>query len=427
MVLFAMPLAAPADAPAPPAIKTLLADPVQLAAWLRDHDPQIEAARAKVEAARAAGDQTRVLPNPQLSVGVGGIYVAGAGSAFGATGFGDTSNISIGVGELFEIGKRGPRQAAADLRTREAGESGVATLGGELSTAQATLGKLAYAAARHEVVATNLAAAQKLEASEKNRVDKKDMSPLDFERLELDTHELEIALQRADADVAAAVAGCSAALYAPCAAAGLDATALDAAAPLPDVLPDNEHAVAARPVHQAEMLEHDALGEDASLADNRKIPDPTIGIAYTFDNFGGDIPQSIAFSVGIPLPFFDRGSHDAAAARANAHAAEAQSQAEVRQERGSVESLVQSVTALRAALARLEKESLPTSEDIVAKTKKAYDLGEVGFTDLLLAERANRDLMLEVLDTRYDLFNARAQLRQALGLDDEAARGATTR
>ena len=61
------------------------------------------------------------------------------------------------------------------------------------------------------------------------------------------------------------------------------------------------------------------------------------------------------------------------------------------------------------------------------QTQKAFDLGEVRLADLLLAERAHRDLLQEVLDARFDLFTVRAQLRQALGLDDEVARAVDRR
>jgi outer membrane protein TolC len=77
-------------------------------------------------------------------------------------------------------------------------------------------------------------------------------------------------------------------------------------------------------------------------------------------------------------------------------------------------------------LQKLEQEQLPKSTKIIEQTKRAFDLGEVRVADVLLVERAHRDLLSEVLETRFDLFTVRAQLRQALGLDDEVARGVTS-
>src|ERR1700759_746170 len=122
-----MALTARADDEAPAPVKGLLADPAQLATWLRDRDPVVEANHAKVEAAHELGQQARVLPNPQLSFTTGG-YVIGATNASdgGPTSqqmklsLADTTNFELGISELVELGKRGPRRHAADARVREA-------------------------------------------------------------------------------------------------------------------------------------------------------------------------------------------------------------------------------------------------------------------------------------------------------------------
>jgi cobalt-zinc-cadmium efflux system outer membrane protein len=306
-------------------VAKLLAEPDQLAAWLGDRDPMIESQRAKIAAASAAARQTRVIPNPTLNVGVSDFVIGHTNNSSTtpstpALGLGQTLIYTAGIDQLIEIGKRGPRQNAADTRRREASETAVGTLGSRLSDAMQNLGKLAYVAAKRTVVATNLEAANKLMESERKRVELKDLSPLEFARIELDTEEIELQLTRADADLTTAIATCSATLFASCTAAGLDAQALDAAAPLPDTLTDPASAIESRPARVASKLEGDALGWDARLAHNRRIPDPTIGVGYTLDNLtvSGDQHQSLLFSVGIPLPLFDRGDHDEAAARATA-------------------------------------------------------------------------------------------------------------
>jgi len=96
----------------------------------------------------------------------------------------------------------------------------------------------------------------------------------------------------------------------------------------------------------------------------------------------------------------------------------------VRDAAGQVEALVAQRAQLEAAVARLTSDTVPKSAQIVAQTRRAFDLGQAPLYDLLLAERAHRDLLLELLDTRFDLFTVRAQLRQQLGLDDQAARDA---
>jgi hypothetical protein len=121
---------------------------------------------------------------------------------------------------------------------------------------------------------------------------------------------------------------------------------------------------------------------------------------------------------------FDQGSHDEAAARANARALAAEDRAAVRDAEGQVEALAAQRAMLESTLAKLESDTVPKSAQIIEQTRRAFDLGQAPLADLLLVERAHRDLLLELLDTRFDLFNVRALLRQQLGLDDQAARDA---
>jgi len=414
-----------------PALHELLAQPAQLAAWLRERDPLIDAQRARVEAALAAARQTRVIPNPQLNLGVSDFVIGRTNAGSGEPGsenpslsLGKTLIYTAGVEQLIELGKRGPRQRAADLRGRAAAQVATGTLGDRLGDATQLLGKLAYVAARRSVVARNLAAAEQLMAIEQRRVDHGDLSSLELARIELDTKAIALQLARAEADVAGAASACSATLQVACTTDGLDdPSTLDVGAPLPAVLPIADAAIAGRPARVAHQLEALALGWDAALAHNRRIPDPTIGVGYTLDNLtiSGDQHQSLMFTIGIPLPVFDRGSHDEAAARATARAMTAEDRAVVRDAQGQVEALLAQRAMLQAAVAKLEAETVPKSTQIITQTRRAFDLGQAPLADLLLVERAHRDLLLELLETRFDLFGVRALLRQQLGLDDQAA------
>lgn len=423
-----------AHADTPPAIRVLLADPAQLAGWLRDHDPAARASQAKIDQARELAEQTSVYQNPQLNLGVNDVSL-GLGNLppsdpmqptvmRGPTGVFQTTSVGIGLSELVEIGKRGPRRQAAEIRTHEAIETSVENLGGRLSDATVTLGRIAYVVAVRDVAKDNLDAAKQLEANERIRLEHQDLAGIDFARIELDTQELEVELTRADGDIAVALAACSTTLFAECTVEGLDVAALDIAAAVPSNLADMERAVLDRPAHQAQRYEASALGQDAVLAEHRTIPDPTVGINYTYDNYqySGSLPHSLSLSIGFPLPFLDRGDHDAAAARANARSIELQEDATIRTELGAVGGLRKQFVAVQATLDRYERESLPRSHAIVEQARKAFDLGQTGLAQLLLDERVHRDLVHKILDTRFELFNVRAQLRRALGLDDLTAR-----
>lgn len=415
-----------------PLLRTLLTQPAQLAAWLSARDPLVEAQRAKIEAAQASARQARVLPNPQLNLGVSDFVIGQTNAASGGPGssnpslsLGQTLIYTAAIDQLIELGKREPRRNAADLRVQAAAQTAAGTLGERVGDATQLLGKLAYLAARRSVFVNNLVEAKKLMQLEKIRLEHADLSALEFARIELDTEAVELALARSEAEVAVATSACGATLYATCTLDGLDdPAALDDGAPLPARLPAITAAIEARPARVASQLEGAALGWDARLAHNRRIPDPTIGVGYTVDNLtvSGDQHQSLMVTLGIPLPVFDRGSHDEAAARANARALAAEDRAAVRDAAGQVESLFAQRATLEATVAKLASDAVRKSTQIIDLTRRAFDLGQAPLTDLLLAQRAHRDLLLQLLEARFDLFTVRALLRQQLGLDDQASR-----
>jgi cobalt-zinc-cadmium efflux system outer membrane protein len=415
----------PARAEEPIAVHSLFTNPALLAAWLAGHDATSEASRARHDAALEAVQQASLRPNPQLSASVGGLVLGPTNPSSPRLGLDQTLSYTGELSEQLEIGKRGPRQQAARLRADEAGQITTAVLGARIGDATTTLGKLAYVTSRRAVVQTNLAAARELLGLERIRRDHQDLAGAELARIELDTQQLELQLGRSDAEVATAVAQCRALLHAACAAGDLaDAATLDAGAPLPTNLPAPEAAIRQRPAREASHLEARALAADATLAAHRWIPDPTIGVGYTYDNLtvAGNQPQTAMLSLSFALPVFDRGEHDAAAARAMARAVLADDEAVAREAGGQVEALLAQREALQATLGTLERDAIPKSAQIVQQTRRSFDLGQAGLSDLLLAERAHRELLLEVLDTRFDLFNVRAALRQSLGLDDDVAR-----
>jgi len=427
---------ASADENAAP-LRTLLTQPAQLAAWLSARDPRIEAQRAKLEAARATARQARVLPNPQLNLGVSDFVIGqtnaasgGPGSANPSLSLGQTLIYTAAIDQLIELGKREPRRQAADLRVQAAAQTAAGTLGQRVGDATQLLGKLAYLAARRGVLVNNLAEANKLLQLEKVRLDHADLSALELARIELDTRAVELELARSESEVAVATSACNALLYATCGLDGLDDPAvLDGGAPLPATLPQVTAAIEARPARVASQLEGAALGWDARLAHNRRIPDPTIGVGYTLDNLtlSGDQHQSLMVTLGIPLPVFDRGTHDEDAARANARALAAEDRAAVRDATGQVEALLAQRATLEATVTKLSSDTVSKSSQIIDLTRRAFDLGQAPLTDLLLAQRAHRDLLLQLLEARFDLFTIRALLRQQLGLDDQASRAGAGR
>jgi outer membrane protein TolC len=65
----------------------------------------------------------------------------------------------------------------------------------------------------------------------------------------------------------------------------------------------------------------------------------------------------------------------------------------------------------------LKERALPLGINVLDSTEKAYRLGQVSMTDLLLARRQRGELALDLVDTRFALFQIRSQIRRVFGLD----------
>src|SRR5262249_28752594 len=188
-----------------------------------------------------------------------------------------------------------------------------------------------------------------------------DLSGDDYARLELETERLELDVARADAGLRQAAISCAAALRAPCPPDGLNQDALEHGAPVPDQPGDVDASVAARATFAASRDQQAGLRSDAALARHRSIPDPPVGVVFTHDNLpaAGNEPNTVLFSLAIPLPVSDRGDHEAAAAEAESRALAAEEMANRREARGAIDARIEQKHGLEAETTRLATESVP--------------------------------------------------------------------
>jgi cobalt-zinc-cadmium efflux system outer membrane protein len=407
------------------AVTTLLQDDQTLQLWLKDHNNDVLAAAARVDQAAAAFRQDRLYPNPSLTGGVSDLP-AGETNPPGLT-RGDTAIYGTVLSETVEIGKRGPRIESARLRLESERRSYLEALGEKTAEARYALGRVAYLGARQSVLDESLASARQNVELQRARVDNGDLSGNDFDRLLIDTLLLETEVDANRQESEGALAGCGAVLAAPCTVAEAGIETVNRAATIPQTQ-DAPAAIDRRPDIQALQLDRDAARKDALLARRRLIPDPSLSLGYTHDNLilSGDQPRTYLFSIGIPLPIFDRGQHDAS--RAEARARELEFSAAATRDRGQADiaALVKRRAALERSLDELLGQAVPKSKGVLEATLGAVNRGGMSMTDLLLARRTHTDLLLKVMDLQFDLFAVRNDLRRALGLDAEMARAAVT-
>ena len=121
-----------------------------LAAELWSHSPDLILSRQGLIEAEAVRDHSYVLPNPSLAAAWGTIPI-GRRNPPGAS-FGEVPNYMVGVSEMIELGKRGPRQAAAEAGTKVAALTVDDTYRQSFFTLLETLAEQANATARRAVL-----------------------------------------------------------------------------------------------------------------------------------------------------------------------------------------------------------------------------------------------------------------------------------
>ena len=373
---------------------------------------EVAAANQELSAARAEYRDSQMLPNPNLDLGVSNLALGQSNPPNLA--WSEMLVFGVGVSQLVELGKRGPRGDAAELRARAA-ERGVArTLGERVGDARLALGRLLYTGARASELDQSLAQARAAADVAKGRLDHQALSGVDYDRLLIDLAGVEVDAERAHAEVTAAQSTCDTVLRAHCTVDGVDVS----------TLARSDTAAAGTALDQradlAQLsLEAEAAKKDATLAAHRAIPDLTFRLGYTGSTFtvSGDNPHTLGLTISAPIPVFDQGQHAESAALARAKSLEEQRAGALASARATVAALQAHKQTTVNALDKLQRESLPRVDSVLHAEEQGLNEGQVDITDLLLARRDAIALRLQSLDLQFELFSTNNELRQALGLD----------
>lgn len=407
-----------APGPAAP-IATLLADPQALVAWLKRMNPEVRAAGARVAQANDQVGASRLWQNPTLGLSMNNIAVGRFNQVAPNVSRADTLSYSVGLNQTFELGKRGPRSDAAKLHRDASTEEYRGTVLSLLTDARAAMTRVAYLAARQQILADSLTSAKSMADLTKIRLDRGDVSGVDHARLLLDSDRVERDVSDNRSDLQDALADCEALLFAPCQADGATLASAEKSAGGQIAADDLESAIAARPDLRALRFEQQAALAESTLHRRSAIPDPTLGVAYTRDYYeaAGNQPYTIGVSASIPLPFFDHGQYQARASDHRAEELSAIQQSVQRHAASDARSLLIRRHLLQDKLEKIQKAALPRSNDVVRSTTTAYERGQISLTDLLIVRREHAALELEEADTRFALFYVENELRRVLAID----------
>src|SRR5205814_4893164 len=195
-------------------------DERSLAAAVWQSAPDVLAARRDLIDAEATQAHAHLLPNPTLSGSWNTIPIGSRPTIDPMTNrpvqWSDVPNYSVGVSELIELGKRGPRQRAAAAARAGTQLSVVDVYLHDFFAVLEALADQAAQTARLAVLQRLVTDSQDSLRLQRARADKGDIAPLEVDRLEVEHSRLLSALHDAQSDREGAVLACNALLGAPC-------------------------------------------------------------------------------------------------------------------------------------------------------------------------------------------------------------------
>jgi outer membrane protein, heavy metal efflux system len=415
------------------AVATMLAPPHRaLALEVADYDDETKLATvlwerapevidARTAAATAASDlrKTRTLPNPQLDFTWGTMPIGATNPNNLHDPWSNVPNYNVGISELIELGKRGPRTAAAAAQVEQAQAQALATLAARFFALLATIGDIAKSQARAGVLNAQVHAGDDTLVLERARAAKGETATSDLERAELENMRLVAARDSARSDLENARGACALIVASACPAFPTAREARNylrhgAAAVLPRTWsPEVERQ---RPDIAALDAALRAADEQATLARRHAIPDVTVRAGYTYDTFvaSGNQRQSAALGVQVPLPIFDHGQADLDAAEAALTKARDTRTAIVESARATLETAARKRALLTGRIAQMTT-ALETARSVRASMEGAAREGGTSQLDVLLAQRGHQDLLLARTDLDAEAYEDALKMREAAG------------
>lgn len=170
-----------------------------------------------------------------------------------------------------------------------------------------------------------------------------------------------------------------------------------------------------RPALRALEFRENAARSRVQLERGAVYPNVTLSLKRDREQEIDSAANIIGLSVNVPLPLFRRNATGIGRAVTELTQTQIERQTANRGASAQVIALWQQLESLRARLTRLEQSVLPSLEENLSLSRKSYEEGEIGITQLLLVNRQALDARRDVLDARADLRLTKTALEAAAG------------
>lgn len=152
---------------------------------------------------------------------------------------------------------------------------------------------------------------------------------------------------------------------------------------------------------------------EVRLAKAEAVPDVTGSLGYR--RFNESDADALVAGISLPLPVFDRRQGDILAARIGATSAtQRRREAELRLESMLSDAYARLVGAYDEAVA-IRDEALPPAVEAFEVTRRAFEQGDLGFIDVIDAERTLIELRRRHLDALANFHSAVAEIEGLIG------------
>ncbi|MDF0651057.1 MAG: TolC family protein [Nitrospira sp.] len=186
----------------------------------------------------------------------------------------------------------------------------------------------------------------------------------------------------------------------------------------PDIVKLRAVAVDGRPDVRAKRSTLSQREAELKLAKAYRIPDVTIGAGYgTQGSQGPDNPNQMAFSLGVPLPLFNRNQGGIMQAEAAMQVAGADLDKTLNQVENQVDVAYRNLIESRRLAEAYLGGVLDDARSAIAIVERAYERGGVTLLDLLDAARTSRAIQQSYIEALFNYQRNVIQLESAVGQD----------
>jgi cobalt-zinc-cadmium efflux system outer membrane protein len=366
--------------------------------------------------ARADARQARLLNNPVVDATWGTIPIGETNPSNLRSPLTDIPSYSVGVSYTFPLGKRGPRQERSQAIAEGATHSAEASARFQALDLARVLGRIAVTRLRIDGLRSLAAQQRTVIELTRLRLQQGFGTPLDIDRLEIELSRSEQQVLVTEAEEQAGLTACAAYIGGPCKgiASAEDARALVVAwakrasegTPHVEMRPD---------IRAIDAFERASIAE-ARLARAQAIPDPTVRLGYTYDQFtiSGNQANSLNVSLSLPVPLFDHGQAQLQAAESRRSRLQAQRALTLRSSTtrvGALRELLRLQQKRQEAIAK----TLPRARAVLDDLQRAASGRLIPFTDVIQARRTLDELLVEEADSYSDSFQTSVDLIAEMG------------